>query len=321
MRLAGLRNWMGRGVPALADGLLSIRALAIFHARQPQGGTVGTTVQPPAAAAAAPAGASMVWPPERIEIVERLWGEGFLMPGSPAEIVDLAAPFGLSRATSVLLLGAGLGGAARALVEATDTWVTGFEADPALIAVATLRLKSCGGQVARRAMVMSWDPAAPSFKSRGFNHAMLFDVLAGQPPRTLLTAVAGALKPAGHLLMLQLVADKRLNAADTDLADWARAERRAPLVPTVEEISKILKALGFVARAPEDVSQHHAQLVIAGWSSLVPALHGASPGPAQGAAIIAEAERWMRRLRLIESGRLRLMLWHAVSPAVEAAPA
>jgi hypothetical protein len=29
----------------------------------------------------------------------------------------------------------------------------------------------------------------------------------------------------------------------------------------------------------------------------------------------------MRRLRLIESGRLRLMLWHAISPAAQVAPA
>ncbi|HET6196892.1 MAG TPA: phosphoethanolamine methyltransferase, partial [Acetobacteraceae bacterium] len=54
-----------------------------------------------------------VWPSARIGIAESLWGEGFLFPGGGAEVLRLAKPLGLTEASSLLLVGAGTGGAPR----------------------------------------------------------------------------------------------------------------------------------------------------------------------------------------------------------------
>jgi hypothetical protein len=35
---------------------------------------------------------------------------------------------------------------------------------------------------------------------------------------------------------------------------------------------------------------------------------------AQAATMVAEAEIWMRRLRLMREGQLRLVLWNAIVP-------
>jgi hypothetical protein len=55
--------------------------------------------------------------------------------------------------------------------------------------------------------------------------------------------------------------------------------------------------------------------VIEGWRTLVRDLAIHRPDPAAAAYLVAEAELWLLRARLIRQGRLRLMRWQAISKA------
>jgi hypothetical protein len=50
-----------------------------------------------------------------------------------------------------------------------------------------------------------------------------------------------------------------------------------------------------------------------GWRVLLRDLHDNKPTRHQAVQLIAEAELWLLRRRLIRSGQLRMMRWHAIS--------
>ncbi len=283
--------------------------------------SVGRPVAPAAGADAVaglyvqPSLPASAWSAVRIDVVEELWGEGFVTPGGAEALMRLAAPLGLSDSSSVLLLGAGMGGGARLLAESFDAWVSGYEADGELAALAAIRLKKIGGSAARRASVAVWDPAAPAFKRRFFHHALAIDVIRTAAPHDLLAASALALKPGGQFVVVQLVADPALDPADPGLLAWAGLEQRPAALPLADEITRVLVRLGFDVRVTEDISPRHMQQVLLGWAGLVGRLHGPKPAPLHAAAIVREAERWMRRVRLMQEGKLRLMRWHGIGRA------
>lgn len=238
-----------------------------------------------------------------------------MLPGGDAEIIRLAAPLGLSAASSVLLLGAGLGGPARVLATDLGAWVTGYEADPVMVKIATGRLQKIGKEVSKRATVERWNPAAPAFKTHGFHHAIALDPIRSAAPEDMLTAISEALKPGGQLVLVQLTAETPLDAADPVIARWSALERRPPTLPAASQITRTLATLGFDVRVVEDISSRHIRLTAQGWKSLVRGLGGLKPANAEAAILVSEAELWMRRLRLIHAGRLRLMRWHGITRA------
>jgi SAM-dependent methyltransferase len=312
MRLADVGNWVRRSWAAVPKAALADSALAAFSAQHLPDPAHETALLGAGQAAAAEVAPVPAWSAIRVGVAEDLWGEGFVTPGGAEDVLRLAAPLGLSQTSSVLLLGAGLGGAAQVLAEEFDAWVNGYEADPTLAALAATRLKRLGGEVARRASVSEWGPATPPFKPRGFHHAIALDVIQGGPSKALLQDVARALKAGGQIVLVQLVSDRKLDPDDPALVAWARLERRAPVVPTEAEITRILARLKFDVRVVEDISARHANLALQGWATLVRALEGPKPPPMQAACIVGEAERWMRRLRLMQAGQLRLVRWHGI---------
>jgi phosphoethanolamine N-methyltransferase len=257
------------------------------------------------------------WTQARVGVADALWGEGFVIPGGEEEVLRLAVPLGLSEASSLLLLGAAGGGAARAVVSKLGAWVSGHEADPALAALAAVRLARAGKVVARRASVVPWDPRAPVFRRRGFDHALALEALRGAPGRPvpvpeLLLALAGALRPGGHLVLVDMVATGALDQNDPLVRHWAEVEGRTRQLPTEAALTAALAELRFDVRIAEDISARHMRLAVQGWKALVHGLVGAHPERAHAAAMVAEAEVWMRRLRLMHSGHVRLMRWDAI---------
>ncbi len=253
------------------------------------------------------------WPDERLALTDALWGEGFTLPGGEDEVLRLAKPLGLSSACSVLLLGCGPGGAARSLAERLGAWVSGFDSDPALVASATRRCIGAG--LGKRAKIEVWNPAAPVFPARNYHHALALEPLRQGEAATILPALAGALRPGCNLVLTEVVAGA---GEDATVADWLRVERRAR-PPAAASVTRALEGLGFEIRVAEDLTQRHLHLTVRAWRELVRAMGAERPTPARAAQLVREAEIWLRRARLMRSGCVRLMRWHAMSR--EATPA
>lgn len=254
------------------------------------------------------------WPSARISVAEALWGEGFLFPGGADEVLRLVKPFGLSEASSLLLIGAGAGGPPRHITAEFGVWVTGYEANDRLAALANERSQRAG--LGRRAEVEHWDPHAPKLPPRYYHHGMAIEPLHGTPPEPLLAAAAKALKPGGQFVLVELVADIPLDPLDPIAASWARLDNRPLDLPGELAITGIMGRLGFDVRIVEDMSRRHLFQAMQGWQAAVEAMAGTRPTLRQIAVVVREAELWLARFRLMRAGRLRLVRWHAIGSGV-----
>ncbi|MCS6854102.1 MAG: hypothetical protein NZ523_05040, partial [Elioraea sp.] len=168
----------------------------------------------------AEAEATARWPATKLRVLAALWGEGFLGPGGPAEVLALAKPLGLNGTHSVLQLGAGLGGAARALAAAWGCYVTGYECDGELADLgAALSAKH---KVDRKAEVRPLDPSAPAIRRTFFHHALALEALWRHADKTtLLAAVVEGVKPSGQLVLTDLVLGEVTPPAGRAFSAWA----------------------------------------------------------------------------------------------------
>jgi cyclopropane fatty-acyl-phospholipid synthase-like methyltransferase len=254
---------------------------------------------------------SPLWTLDRLATTDALWGEGYQFPGGEMETVRLAKPLGLSAAASLLLLGAGSGGAACSVATQLGAWVSGFESDPDLAAAAVDRIAH--KNLTKRAQIETWDLNEPHFRKHFYHHGLALEALRGGQPEPTLSAIANALKPGGQLMMVELIADAPLDPSNPVVAAWARLERRDPrALPKQETITRILGRLGFDVRVAEDVSQRQIHQVLAGWRNAVREMEDTRPTRRQAMRYIQEAELWMLRVRLFQPGWLRLVRWHAI---------
>ena len=302
MLTPSMRNWFGRSSRSTVTMLLE-PALASSAEAVPE--------TPPLPEPAP----ERVWHSGRLAITDALWGDGYLTPGGETELLRLAKPLGLSAAASLLLLGAGSGGAASSLVTSLGVWVNGFEADPDLVEAATQHVAYAN--MSKRARIGIWNPADPKFARRYYHHALALEPLLDHQPEAILAAISTALKPGGQLMMTELVADAPLNPKEALVAQWARLERRDPrALPTEIAITRVLGRQGYDVRIVEDVSQRFMHQGIMGWRHLVRALQDKKPGRQQAKLVVHEAEIWLVKLRLFREGRLRLVRWHAIGGGV-----
>jgi hypothetical protein len=251
------------------------------------------------------------WTAERLATTDALWGDGYNFPGGESETLRLAIPLGLSAASSLLLIGAGGGGPACSVATQLGAWVSGFDVDPNLVAAAVDRIAHAN--LTKRAQIETWDPKEPHFREHFYHHGLALEPLQGSNPERTLSAIAAALKPSGHLMMLEVVADTPLDPANPVVAGWARLVRRDPAtVPSEVTITRILRRLRFDVRVVEDISERHIHQALLGRRASVRTMEDAPPSRREAMTCVEEAELWLLRLRLFQTGALRLVRWHAI---------
>ena len=307
MHLSALRNWLvrlrhggeGQGTPTSQTDALAAAPSDLGAPPAP----LSTPAAPP------------LWQPARLAIEEELWGTGFLNPGGGPEVLRLVAPIGLSAASSLLLLGTGPGGPAQFLATELGVWVNGHEADPDLATLAARRIQRAGAAMAKRAAVTGWNRHDPAFTPRASHHALALDAIRDAAVPPVLAAIAASLKPYGQVVLLETVAQEPLDPTDPAVAAWCRLEGRVPILPQPDAISRGLTRLGFDVRVSEDMSTRHMRLAVLGWRHLVRQMARDRPAHDRAAAVVAQAELWTRRIRLMHAGRIRLMRFHAIGGA------
>lgn len=300
MHFAALRNWLTRGRHGPPDPPADL-----LWAEPGSGASFGDLPLP----------AAPLWPPARLAIAEELWGTGFLTPGGGPEVLRFAAPLGLSAASTLLLLGTGAGGPAQVLATERGVWVAAYEADPDLQEIAARRIQRAGAALAKRATVARWDPDDPNFCPRMAHHALALDAIRAADPAPVLAAIAAALKPHGQIVLVETIAPTPPGADDPAIATWCTLEGRQAALPDPDAITRALTRLGFDVRVEEDISARHMRLAVIGWRHFVRQLARERPGPERAGAVVAQAELWTRRLRLMHAGRIRMMRWHAIGPS------
>lgn len=255
------------------------------------------------------------WPPDRLAVTNHLWGDGFILPGGEIETMRLTYPLGLSSAASLMLVGVGGGGPACCIAKNLGAWVTAYEVEDGLIEQARALLKASA--MSRKATVERWNPQRPDFPARHFHHCVAIEPLrCGGEPAHVMDSLAQALKVGGQLVMAELCADAPLDAGDAATSRWSRIDHRPlPTILPPTAITRMLRRVGFDVRVAEDISRRHIENVLIGWRVAVRHLRQHKPDPLLAARLVAEAELWLLRVRLLRQERLRMVRWHAISTA------
>ena len=302
MLSSSVRNLLGRWSP---------RPLAALVTTLPE-----TVAEPldPAAVKRADAGVRTPWPAARLNLANQLWGPGFIFPGGEPETLRLTRPLGLSSAASLLLIGVGSGGPATVVTLNQGAYVTGMDCDASLLAAA--RGLVTRSQLKKKVTIEAWDPGKPEFASNSHHHCLALEPFHGAQPEPILVGLTRALRPGGQIMLTALAAVSPLDMSDPTVRRWAELEQRNPvdLLPPVA-VTRMMGRVGLEVRVAEDISQRHVDSALLGWRVMLNELCDFKPTRQQAVQIVAEAELWLLRRRLIRGGRLRMMRWHAIKRA------
>jgi cyclopropane fatty-acyl-phospholipid synthase-like methyltransferase len=251
------------------------------------------------------------WPEAKLKVLGAIWGEGFLGPGGAEETLTLAKPLGLNETHSVLNLGAGLGGATRALAADSGAWVTGYEIDPDLAEAA--QALSEKHKLEKKAEIRHLDLGDPRIRKGYYHHALALEALWRIPDKApVLSALIAGVKPQGQVVLTDLTLGTPSPSAQRAFNAWAQLEGVAPCLIGEKGLTALLAKEGLDIRICEDITARHIQQTTSAWASFVEELKRDRPARPFATQVVAEAERCLRRLDLMRAGRLRLLRWHAI---------
>jgi cyclopropane fatty-acyl-phospholipid synthase-like methyltransferase len=250
------------------------------------------------------------WSEPRIDLVQQVWGEGFDRPGGADLIVELVKPLGLDSSMTVLDIGAGLGGGTRAICSAFDVWITGLEQDADLAQVGQ-ELSNIAG-MGKKAPIYQEDFENLELKERGydciFSHETFFQV---HNKSDLLHMIDHGLKPGGHLVFTDyLLADVRSDSQD--IQAWRERETLMPHLWNVNDYRDVLKELKLDIRISENITPRIISAIKKGWAKYMEQAKNQGSVENQGDLVMREAELWMRRLKVLESGQVKMYRFHAL---------
>jgi SAM-dependent methyltransferase len=251
------------------------------------------------------------WPETKLKVLGAIWGEGFLGPGGAEEALTLSKPLGLNQTHSVLNLGAGLGGATRALAVQSGAWITGYETDPDLaLAAQALSEKH---KVEKKAEIRHLDLSNPQIRKGYYHHALALEALWRIPDKApVIAALVGGVKPQGQVVLTDLALGAPSPSAERAFNAWAQLEGVTPCLTGEKAIATLLAKEGLDIRICEEITPRHISQTVAAWRSFVEELKRDRPSRPFALQVVAEAERCLRRLELMRAGRLRLLRWHAI---------
>lgn len=266
------------------------------------------------AAAETPAPADL-WSEDRIAAVEALWGHGHVRPGGDTFTLNFVRPMALTPAMSIIDMRAGLGGAARALVDTFGLWIAGYEpVEPLAVAG---HERSIYGGMARKAPIQTYDPATVELKASRYDAAVAFELFSHVRDKNgLFERIVASLKEPAQIMFTEF-ALKTKGDQPPEIAAWREIEPDVSDLWTLGEYRDMCEDAKLDIRICDDFSDDYRRAALFGWSEAVQQFRPGTHPANVVALMLEELERWSRRLAAIESGALRVVRIHAFKKSKE----
>ncbi len=248
----------------------------------------------------------------RSAVSQALWGEGNLTPGPAEYITEMTARLGLNAQMSMLDLGAGLGGPARAINSAYGIWVTAFEGVPEHVKTG-MELSVMHG-MAKKVPITLFDPETIELPAKKydciFSKEMMHHV---QDKKRLLAQIMDALKPNGQFFFTNFViTDKGKNSPRVQA--WNDADGQASALWTKDEYTTAFTNAKLDMRVSEDLTQRYCAIIADGFRGLkknMDKLIASEPEPERQSdlrrALAFESNRWAVRTEALLAGDFAVM--------------
>ena len=251
--------------------------------------------------------------PERVDVVQRLWGEECDRPGGAERTLSLVKPMALSMTKSACDLSTGLGGGTRLVHTELKVWIDAFEIEPELADLAQEFSRRHG--LARKVPIRVFDLGAPDLHGKHFDGILMRECLFRAPNiRAVLDVVDAGLKSGGHAVITDFAFATDAEASSPAGKAWLAHDPTAGQPFTLKQYKQAMEVLGWDVRIFEDDSESYRHMVLAGWAGLIDGLTKADLTRRFVDAMLLEAEVWLARMKVLESGAVKLVRIHAIKP-------
>ena len=254
------------------------------------------------------------WESPRVKLAQMLWGEGFSHPGGAEEAIKLVKPFGLDPAMTVLDLSGGLGGGTRALVNEYGVWVTGLEQDPEF-AEAGIQLSTLAG-MSKKADIGRFVPAKLELRQDSVDCIICRELFHTIEDKTrMLRVIEQGLKPRGQFLFTDYMLADHGKADSEAIRAWIAVEPAPVSLWTLDDFTRCLADDKLDVRVTEDITDSFRRRAIGAWADLTASTEGSTLTAELKQCLIAELERWTRRIAAFDSGDLKVYRVYVLKPA------
>lgn len=204
--------------------------------------------------------------PMRLKSAQLVWGSGFLTPGGGEFVLELLALVGITPAMSVLEVGAGIGGAARTLVDRYGIWITGHEDSDDCVRVGNELTKMAG--LANRVRLTRYDPASIELGAGTWDCIVSRDTLYRiEDKERLIDELRKGLKLNGQIVLTDYVLARPGLESDAVRA-WLDVEEGTAQPWSVEDYDACFEKYKIVSSVtPLDLTETYCDLVTSGWWS------------------------------------------------------
>ncbi|MEX0583358.1 MAG: methyltransferase domain-containing protein [Sneathiella sp.] len=252
------------------------------------------------------------WSISRQRSVVTLFGEGMTRCIPDDAKSKLTKPLGINNKLSVAELGSGLGGFAHWVSKEYDAYVTGYDQDQ-ILQDAAIEMTTMAG-LNRKINFFHCDFEDFNPKQRSVDVVYASEALFPVKNKAqCFAAVHRMLRPSGQFMM----SDYMLEDAEGDvpgLKDWIAAEPLTPHLIDVQETRKLLTAAGFEVSIAENVTPEYKANVLRAFADYATRTSNGEKSGHLHDWILKEGEMWMRRIKMIESGHLKVFRVYARKP-------
>jgi len=248
------------------------------------------------------------WSDARAAVSQLIWGEGYCGPGGSEQIISMTQLLALDPKMSMLVVGASLGGPARALSQNFGVWITGLEASGKLVQQGNEISKVKG--MAKKVTLAQYDPEDVAKFDRNYDRIFakesLFTV---EKKKDLIAHLFDATKKEGLFLLTDYVLGSESVVMKEEFREWRDREPTRPFCVLSDELEGMVKNAGFAVRVSEDISKQYIDLISKAWKdagTVVAELMKSEDGKHLIDPLLSEAEFWARRSKMLQSGQLQV---------------
>jgi SAM-dependent methyltransferase len=241
------------------------------------------------------------WRADRIQVMQKIWGEGYVTPGGDAFFDLLTKPLECTANKSVLDLSAGLGGGARFLATKYKAIVTGFEVDPVMAKRGTMMSIAAGK--AKMAGVCAYDPEkfATAKKYDCVVARELFYRVIGKA--RFFRTISESMVPQGRIVFSDYLLDSGAHEKP-DIAAWLAARRKASPF-SFREMLEAWQGAGIEIQENKDETDRIMREIMRSLAAFTLFLSTHKPDSVTKIYVLKEIELWARQAAAMKAG-LRL---------------
>jgi ubiquinone/menaquinone biosynthesis C-methylase UbiE len=245
----------------------------------------------------------------RGQVAQALWGEGNLTPGPAGFIQEITHSLGMSQELSMLDLGAGLGGPARAISAATKVWITAYEAIPEYVKYGMEQSIMHG--MGKKVPITEYHAETVELPKHKFNCVFSKEMMHHiQDKPQLMRKIQFTLKPGGQFFFTNyVITGTGKNSAA--IAEWNEADGQESHFWSEEEFKAGFSAAKLDLRISENLTPRYCEMIADGFRSLrqkMDELLAEETDPERRSdllhALAFETKRWAVRAEALQSGEI-----------------